>query len=78
MRKRHLPFSASEDLLAGGANVGKLAKLQIICPNRWPSFTEHSGPECISHPETLIKCRRPSATTHPRPTFPVTASTAPH
>jgi hypothetical protein len=25
-----LPFSAAEDLLAGGANVGKLAKLQIV------------------------------------------------
>jgi hypothetical protein len=60
MRKRHLPFPASEDLLAGGVKKAELPKLTQI------NLGGHHS--LLSHPETFIKCRR-------RPPSPVTAST---
>jgi hypothetical protein len=61
-----LPFSAAEDLLAGGANVGKLAKLQI---DRWASFTAHSGPECTSISPRDTHQMPPKPQCHPPSTY---------
>jgi hypothetical protein len=67
MRKRHLPFPASEDLLAGGVKKAELPKLTQINLGRHHSLNIPAPSDFLT-PRQLIKCRR-------CPPSPVTAST---